>query len=197
MDPNLCRRLNHLSLEQLSKYLDIDLKIICEYYNELLADAKFLDEINEQIKFSRKSYQKAIFEHEELDSIDWMAIQRIILYILVRLHKPAICLETGVFYGGNSCFILNALRRNNFGKLISIDLPSNQIKSNDRHFLVGDKEEIPRSLDVGFLIHQSLKERWDLIRGDSLQEIPKIEKKLIYTYMIVNIHLILFEKKCH
>ena len=100
---------------------------------------------------------------EELDSIDWMAIQRIILYILVRLYKPAVCLETGVFYGGNTCFILNALRRNNFGELISIDLPANEIKSSERHFLVGDRENIPEELDSGFLIHKSLKDRWNFI----------------------------------
>lgn len=178
MDPNLCKTLNLLSLEQLSQYLNIELIKIEEYYNELLDDSEFLKEINEQIKVSREFYQNAIFKHEELDSIDWLAIQRIILYILVRIYKPSVCVETGVFYGGNSCFILNALRRNNFGELISIDLPSKQIKSNKRHFLVGDKEDIPSELDVGFLIHQSLKERWNLIRGDSLKEIPKIVKNV-------------------
>ena len=178
MDPNLCKTLNHLSLEQLSKYLNIDLKKIEELYSELLEDSQFLGEINEQIQLSRKFYQKAIFKHEELDSIDWMAIQRIILYILVRLYKPAVCLETGVFYGGNTCFILNALRRNNFGELISIDLPANKIESSERHFLVGDGENIPQELDSGFLIHKSLKNKWNFIRGDSLQEIPKIEKKV-------------------
>ena len=178
MDPNLCKMLNHLSLEQLSKYLNIDLKKIEGFYTELLEDSQFLAEINEQIQSSRKFYQNAIFKHEELDSIDWMAIQRIILYILVRLYRPAVCLETGVFYGGNTCFILNALRRNNFGELISIDLPANKIESSKRHFLVGDGEDIPQELDSGFLIHKSLKNKWDFIRGDSLQEIPKIEKKV-------------------
>ena len=178
MDPDLCRKLNYLSLEQLSSYLDIDLEKIKGYYTELLEDSKFLGEINQQIQYSRKFYQNAVFKHKKLDSVDWMAIQRIMLYILVRLYKPTVCLETGVFYGGNSCFILNALRRNNFGELISIDLPSNEIESNDRHFLVGDKEEIPQNLHVGFLIHESLKKRWILIRGNSLQEIPKIEKKI-------------------
>jgi hypothetical protein len=178
MDPNLCKMLNHLSLEQLAIYLKIDLKKIQDLYSELSEDNEFLGEINEQIQSSRKFYQKAIFKHEELDSIDWMAIQRIILYILVRLYKPAVCLETGVFYGGNTCFILNALRRNNFGELISIDLPANEIKSNERHFLVGDGENIPDKLDSGFLIHESLKNRWNFIRGDSLQEIPKIKKEI-------------------
>jgi predicted O-methyltransferase YrrM len=178
MDPNLCKMLNHLSLEQLSGYLNISIEKIEDYYKELLEDEEFLKEINEQIQSSRKFYQNAIFKHEELDSIDWMAIQRIILYILVRLFKPEVCVETGVFYGGNSCFILNALRRNNFGELISIDLPSSEINSEERHFLVGDQEDVPKELDAGFLIHESLKKRWKFIQGDSLKEIPKIEKKI-------------------
>ncbi len=178
MDPNLCRTLNHLSLEQLSKYLNIELKKIEEYYSELLDDSNFLNEINDRIKESRKFYQNAIFKHEELDSIDWFAIQRIILYILVRIYKPSVCLETGVFYGGNTCFILNALRRNNHGQLISIDLPANNITSNQRHHLVGDSENIADGLDIGFLIHENLKIRWSLIRGDSHKEIPKIDKQI-------------------
>jgi hypothetical protein len=43
-------------------------------YSELSEDNEFLGEINEQIQYSRKFYQKATFKHEELDSIDWMAI---------------------------------------------------------------------------------------------------------------------------
>jgi len=116
MDPQLCRTLNHLSLEQLAGYLNVELKKIEGYYTELLNDKEFLDEINEQIHNARKFYQKGICKHESLDSIDWLAIQRIILYILVRLFKPTVCLETGVFYGGNTCFILNGLRRNNHGQ---------------------------------------------------------------------------------
>lgn len=178
MDPNLCRTLNHLSLEQLAGYLGIELKIIEGYYTELLNDNDFLDEINEQVHNARGFYQKGVFMREALDTVDWLAIQRIILYILVRLFRPTICLETGVFYGGNTCFILNALRRNNHGHLISIDLPANTIKSSRRHHLVGDTEDIPPGLDVGFLVHESQKKRWQLIRGDSLVEIPKIKKKI-------------------
>ncbi len=178
MDAHLCRALNHMSLEQLAMYLNVKLDKIEGYYTELLKDEEFLAEINEQIHYARKFYQKGICKKEMLDSVDWMAIQRIILYILVRLFKPTVCLETGVFYGGNTCFILNALRRNKHGHLISIDLPSNTIKPIQRHHLVGDTEDIPLGLDIGFLVHESQKKRWQLIRGDSHQEIPKIKKPI-------------------
>lgn len=71
MDPDLSRTLNHLSLEQLSQYLNIKLQKIEEYYSELLDDSSFLNEINDQIIASRKFYQNAIFKHDKLDSIDW------------------------------------------------------------------------------------------------------------------------------
>lgn len=178
MDPQLCRTLNHMSLEQLAEYLSIDYKEIEMYYSELLEDKEFLNEINQQITYARKFYQKGICKHEKLESVDWMAIQRIILYVLIRLFKPSVCLETGVFYGGNTCFILNALRRNNQGQLISIDLPSNNITPEQRHHLVGDSEYIADGLDIGFLVHENLKMRWSLIRGDSHKEIPKIDKQI-------------------
>ncbi|OGO30620.1 MAG: hypothetical protein A2Z29_11660 [Chloroflexi bacterium RBG_16_56_11] len=124
-----------MSLELLASYLGEKFEDVNQLYKELLEDKRFLGELNEQIKKARKYYQKGICRHEALDSIDWMSIQRIILYILVRLYRPAVCLETGVFYGGNTSFILNALRRNDEGKLISIDLPGNEIKKESRHHL--------------------------------------------------------------
>ncbi len=38
MDPQLCRTLNHLSLEQLASYLNVEIKKIEGYYSELLND---------------------------------------------------------------------------------------------------------------------------------------------------------------
>lgn len=178
MDPQLCRTLNFMSLKLLALYLDVPVEKVNTLYEELLEDENFLNEINERIAKTRPIYQKGIFKHEKLDSIDWMSIQRIMLCVLVRLYKPSVCVETGVFYGGNTCFILNALRKNKHGKLISIDLPGNLIQSEKRHHLVGDSENVPRELDVGFIVHENQKKYWTLIRGDSHMELPKINEKI-------------------
>lgn len=178
MEAALCRSLNKMSLELLSSYLDLDIGDVYRLYEELLKDDRFLNEINEQIGKARTFYQKGICRHEMLDSVDWMAIQRIMLYVLVRLYRPAFCLETGVFYGGTTMFILNALRKNEHGTLTSIDLSANNMDRNSRHHLVGDTEDVPEGLDTGFLIHPALKERWTFIRGDSLEEVPKITEKI-------------------
>jgi predicted O-methyltransferase YrrM len=56
-----------------------------------------------------------------IDSIDWFAFERILIYVLIRFLKPNRVLEMGVYYGGNTAFELNSLARNQGGKLVSID----------------------------------------------------------------------------
>lgn len=179
MDPQLCRTLNVMSLQLLASYLTVPFRDIDALYAELLDDVVFINELNEQITWCRQFFQKGIFRHEKIESVDWFAIQRIILYVLVRHYRPACCLETGVFYGGTTCFILNALRRNNYGKLISIDLPRIESDNfNPKHHKVGDSEYIPKPLDVGFLVHPAQKKHWKLICGNSLDEIPRIDEQI-------------------
>jgi len=175
MDPQLCRQLNGMSLEQLSFYLNEDIGGITPLYQEILNDSFFLHAINDKISQVKTIFHRGIFAHEQLDSVDWFAIQRILLYVLVRLLRPKRCLETGVFYGGNTSFILNALHKNGEGELISIDLPGQEAEIDLRHHMVGDSEFIPKSLNVGFIIPEYLKERWTLVKGDSHQEIPHLE----------------------
>src|SRR5215468_1827986 len=107
--------------------------------------AKFLAGVNDRLQSVRREhgFTKGIFRQERLDSVDWFAFERILLYALVRHLRPAACLETGVYYGGNSAFMLAALDRNGAGRLVSIDLPDSAIvrdgdnTSHPRHPLVG------------------------------------------------------------
>lgn len=178
MDPILCRELNGMTLDRLAVYLDIPAADIRALYQELLDDTAFLGEINERITFARQYFRKGICRHESVDSVDWFAIQRITLYVLVRLFRPGVVLETGVFYGGTTMFILNALRRNAHGTLISIDLPGQLADEDMRHHLVGDSEMVPQGLDLGFLVHPDQMSRWEPIQGDSRLEIPKIDRTI-------------------
>ncbi|MGA7318769.1 MAG: class I SAM-dependent methyltransferase, partial [Silvibacterium sp.] len=63
-----------------------------------------------------------------------------LLYGIVRSVRPKVILETGVADGHSSYFILNAMRRNNYGTLYSIDI----------------------SRDVGRLVEDFEKDRWKL-----------------------------------
>jgi hypothetical protein len=93
--------------------------------------------------------------------------------------RPAHCLETGVYYGGNTAFLLAALHRNGGGRLVSIDLPDSAISrdgettSHSRHPLVGDSEFYEPTMKPGFIIPAYLKDNWEFVEGDSLAEIPK------------------------
>ncbi len=48
-----------------------------------------------------------------------------LIYLLVRIIRPIQIVETGVANGISTYFILNALIKNNFGSLISIDIDNN------------------------------------------------------------------------
>lgn len=79
------------------------------------------------------------------------------LYIICRVIRPSIVVETGVHYGMSSAFILQALHVNGYGELHSIDIPQ------------------PATDDfTGSLIPNDLKFRWQLHRGVSRRELPSL-----------------------
>jgi predicted O-methyltransferase YrrM len=82
------------------------------------------------------------------------------IYVLVRLWRPQVMVETGVFYGAMSAMILHAMERNEAGKLYSIDLPL-------------EADGLSPSLRGG-LVPESLRSRWTLILGDSRDELPRL-----------------------
>lgn len=84
------------------------------------------------------------------------------LYAIMRLTKPNIVVETGVFEGAGSCAILLALKRNEKGVLYSLDIPS---------------PYLPTNKEAGWRIPQHLRNRWNLIIGRSSEELQKL---LIY-----------------
>ena len=96
-----------------------------------------LNKYNQQISRINNNYPKEFrIDVEEAE----------ILYSMTRALKPKVFVETGVADGTSSFFILEAMSKNNRGKLISIDIRS----------------------DVGKLIPEELKNRWDLrvIKGN-------------------------------
>ena len=80
-------------------------------------------------------------------------------YLVTRLLRPTLVIETGVANGVTSAFILQALAENGHGSLHSIDLPP-----------------LGRGVDhqVGTLIPDRLRGRWQLHVGSSRTELPKV-----------------------
>lgn len=167
-----------MNLATVARYFSVEKDALVAYYEELLADREFLEGVNDCIASAReRGFTKGIFYRTSVPSIDWFAFERVLIYVLIRHFKPRIVLETGVYYGGNSAFALSALVRNGSGTMVSVDYPDSQIRkqgSGDRHVLVGDSELYESEMRPGFLVPERLRYPWQLIEGDSLQEIPKL-----------------------
>lgn len=93
------------------------------------------------------------------------------IYCCIRHLKPEFIIETGVSHGYSSWIILNALHKNNFGKLFSIDLPNNDTNIN---------YNFKETVKTGWLVPDELKYRWDMKLGDAKTILPQILKEINY-----------------
>lgn len=90
------------------------------------------------------------------------------LYVVCRLLRPKVVVETGVASGVSSTFILKALEDNHYGQLYSVDLPCPDI-----HGVI-----LPPDKDAGWIIPGQLKARWHFIVGKSTQVLPSLMAQL-------------------
>lgn len=98
------------------------------------------------------------------------------LYALVRLLRPEHVVEAGVSSGVSSAHFLAALRRNNRGRLHSIDLPTRQKGPELRP---GESMvALPPGRDSGWSVPDGLRERWDLRIGPSQQLLPRLMEEI-------------------
>lgn len=96
------------------------------------------------------------------------------LYILCRVLKPQIAIETGVASGASASVLLEALRKNDKGELYSIDLSPTIWAPKLPDYRQRDKVTLPGEKTVGWLVPENLKNRWHLNVGDSKELLPKI-----------------------
>jgi predicted O-methyltransferase YrrM len=94
-------------------------------------------------------------------TIKWSATSELAAstYVLVRMLQPEVMVETGVGAGVSSWTILHAMDQNGFGTLVSIDLPT------------PNTELLP---EVGYLVPDDLRHRWDLQTGPSKLLLPQV-----------------------
>lgn len=83
-----------------------------------------------------------------------------VLYTIVKINKPQIIIETGVFWGYSSAHILQALNENNNGFLYSIDLTPERLSK------YGYKS--------GVVVPEDLKNKWKLLIGKSENILPQL-----------------------
>lgn len=90
-----------------------------------------------------------------------------ILYFYARYACPQTVVETGVSAGWSSRAILEALHKNKKGTLYSNDLPYSERPS--------IKDTIhPTEEQIGILVDEELRSRWNLFIGPDKNNIPKI-----------------------
>jgi predicted O-methyltransferase YrrM len=99
------------------------------------------------------------------------------LYRFIREEKPERVVETGVCNGYSTAVILRALEDNGSGKLYSIDLPDYG-EDDDRIWDEKGGWVIPSSEEPGWLVNDSLRDRWELILGNSNEKLPELLSNL-------------------
>ena len=99
----------------------------------------------------------------------------LLLYVVPRLLKPRVIVETGCFTGWDSAVLLHALDRNDDGgRLYSIDLPAREGVFSQR----GANSALPLELRPGFLVPERFHSRWTLTQGDVRRELLPLLDRL-------------------
>ena len=150
-------------LDKLADFLHTDKRTLANFYDDLCNDTSFLSDINAKVK-NVPQFNGKQFEH-----IDELRVYRCLLYLLVRYLKCNTVVETGVLHGFGTAFILLALKHNNWGKLISVDLPGIPGTYSDQ-----GTAPLPPGMDPGWLIPDDLKARHVMHFGTSMDLLPEI-----------------------
>ena len=85
------------------------------------------------------------------------------LYVVVRVTRPRVIVETGVASGLSSAHILRALAANGTGTLYSIDLPN-----------VQEGSVLPQGRPPGWIVPDSMRGSWRLQLGDARSLLPAL-----------------------
>jgi len=100
---------------------------------------------------------------------DGMSLPWPLLYVVVRICRPSIVVETGVRRGASSFSILQGLADNDQGRLYSIEMGgAGEIKT------YGNTYCAPPDKEVGALVPTPLRDRWHLILGDAREQLPPL-----------------------
>jgi hypothetical protein len=102
---------------------------------------------------------------------------RLLWYVIARAAKPRLTVEAGVFDGLGSLMLLRALERNAAegvdGRLLSIDL--------DR--------------TAGWLVPERLRQRWELVYGDILEDLePALGGRAVDLFIHDSVHTERFQR---
>ena len=147
-------------LKFISSLSNIGQRTIIGYLKDFKEDLKFKEQFSDKLEE---------LETSGLKHVDDLRFHSLTIYCLVRALKPQLMVETGVAYGKSSAMALLAMHHNQKGKLISIDLPNPEGK-----FLEDGAQTSTGTREVGWLVPDFLKLRWNLRLGDARQLLPAV-----------------------
>lgn len=133
------------------------------YLADLDADREFIATINEKIR------DVEAFAGKQFDRAAEMRAYRCMLYLVARVSKPRIFVETGVQNGMSSAFILLALHHEGAGTLYSIDLPPVEQRILDQ-----GTPPLPDGKGCGWIIPDYLRDRHELLLGPAEELLPQV-----------------------
>ncbi len=154
-------------MRNLSKATGCRPSLLRRYTKEALRDEMFIGDIVER----HKDYTSIVISAEKIKY--WP--NPLIAYAFVRHVKPSIVVETGGTPGRSSAFILCAMNKNGKGELYTIDKPPPE------GTVMGETrvcQAVPKGMTAGWLIPNYLRDKHNLIIGDSKKELPKLLRKL-------------------
>jgi len=170
-------KFSKLRVETIQLLTQRPLRLIKSYQIEVEKDHIFLNRLREKMKenFIYKPSRNDFFYMSKGGS---MFFPFVTLYILIRLLKPNVVVETGGTPGKSSCFILRAMEKNGVGKLFTIDLPPIQTVPKKAVGIDRCHEVLPKGEDAGWLIPEWLKRRHTLLKGASKAHLPVLLMEL-------------------
>jgi len=150
-----------IPLKKLNSFFESD---FTRYYDELITNDSY------------KTIETSIIENwNDLRTFGFTEAR--LLYVICRFCKPEIVIETGVASGLSSSMILLGLEQNNKGHLFSIDLPFNERNLSEKE-VQNRQASFPPNKREGWLVPQSLQNRWTIKLGDSKILLPKLLSEL-------------------
>ena len=147
---------NFLSIKHLTKASN---KEVFQFHKEFRSKGSLHMHVLSSLKYFKNPFDSGAIGTPEKR---YMSAPEI-LYIITRIMKPNVVVETGVASGVSSAYILQALEDNGKGELYSIDISA----------------YIPRGVKpIGWIVPGSFRRRWHLIIGSSSQKLPHLLENL-------------------
>lgn len=154
-------------------YKNIQLETKEEIFQKQFPGSNFFHIYNEELNGLQNILKK---KYDEIKIKKFPSIERpydnqysvnnefaILFYMISREIKPKIIIETGVAYGHSSSYILEAMKKNNYGKLYSIDYVFSPWQTKEK---------------IGMIIPKNLRDRWHFEFGPSSKKLKKLLEKL-------------------